>query len=286
MIVCRALLISAAIDSITSAIVSIVRYLPTSMCSCCATCATARISAIGRSVSMSSSTNARGARDTRFSVPTPRPLEMSGSTSADLKPALSRTLTSSRSASACAIVGDQQRLERAHHHADRRAVDLEDDVRTRPVAPLVLLDARGEGFELLAGLGQQRQPDAIAADQAGDPHRQRLERQADVDRPRDDLQHRILRLQLLDLVQRRAVGVLALGQPLAERADAPRRQHGENDGHDPAGDQPDRDDAGVERTGDRPEHELKGGNPSNQPPDQAQLRALIAPSVRFHGTFK
>ena len=169
---------------------------------------------------------------------------MSGSTSADLKPALTRTLTSSRSASADADVGNEQRLERTDHHPMAVLSTRKDDVRTRPVAPLVLLDACGEGLELLAGLGQQRQPDAIAADQAGNPHRQRLERQADVDRARDDLQHRILRLQLLHLVQRRAVRVLTLGQPLAERADAARREHGEDDGHDPPpGDQRDRDDA-------------------------------------------
>ena len=95
----------------------------------------------------------------------------------------------------------------------RGAVDPEDDVGTRPVAPLVLLDPCRERFELLARLGQQREPDAIAADQAGNPHRQRLERQADVDRARDNLQHRILRLQLLHLVERRAVRALTLRQP-------------------------------------------------------------------------
>ena len=53
-------------------------------------------------------------------------------TSADLKPAVSSTLTSSRSDAACSMSLTSSGSQRAHHLPDRGAVDLEDDVRTRP----------------------------------------------------------------------------------------------------------------------------------------------------------
>ena len=54
-------------------------------------------------------------------------------------------------------------------------------------------------------LGDERQADPIAPDEAGDAHGQRLKGQPDVHRPRHDLQHRVLGLQLLHFVQCRAV---------------------------------------------------------------------------------
>jgi hypothetical protein len=75
---------------------------------------------------------------------------------------------------------------------------------------------------------------------------------------------------------------LPLGEPLAERTNPPRRQDGEDHGHEPARDQPDGDDASVERPGEDPHQELKGCHPSNQPPDQAELCAFAALSPLFH----
>ena len=57
---------------------------------------------------------------------------------------------------------------------------------------------------------QQRQADAIAGREARDARRQCLESQRDVDRTRDDVEHRVLRLELIHLGQRRGVVLLFL----------------------------------------------------------------------------
>ena len=110
--------------------------------------------------------NEPGRRDTTFRVPTPRPFETSGMISADLNPAVNSTFASSRSTSAAAMSVISIGSSGPDHPSDRGALDLEHDVRTRPVAALVLVDAGGEGLELLPGLGQQREADPVARHQA------------------------------------------------------------------------------------------------------------------------
>ena len=262
---------SVANDSMTSAIASVVRCRPSRMCNCCATWATARISAIGRSVSTSDrlersrpprhqvqGSDAPAARDQRQDQ---HRLETGGHQHVDVEQIDVRA----------ADVVDQQRFQRSHHLPDRGAVDLEHDVRTRAVAALVLLDPRGEGLELLAGLGQQREPDPVARHQPGDPHRQRLERQRDVDRPGDDLQHRVLGLQLLDLIQGRAVRVLARVQPVGQGADAARRQHRERQHDHPPRHQEQQRRTVEPAAGDAPQRDLQDGESCHQPPDDAEL---------------
>ena len=111
-------------------------------------------------------------------------------------------------------IPDDDRFPRPDHGAEESAVRLEHDLGARPGPPLLVVHPRRVGLELLAGLVQQRQADAIAGHQPRDPRRERLECQGGVDRLRDDLQHRILRLQLLDLAKGRLVGVLVLADAI------------------------------------------------------------------------
>ena len=56
-----------------------------------------------------------------------------------------------------------------------------------------------------AVLAQQRDADAIARHHPRDAPRQGLERERDVRRARDDVEHVVLRLELLDLIERQAM---------------------------------------------------------------------------------
>ena len=84
-------------------------------------------------------------------------------------------LASRKSAAACEMSRDDQRLARSDDAAEDGLLDLEDDLRPRPRAALLLVHPRGVGLELLAVLGEQREPDAIARHEPGDPRRERLE---------------------------------------------------------------------------------------------------------------
>ena len=84
-------------------------------------------------------------------------------------------LASRKSAAACRDVGNDQRLARSDDAAEDGLLDLEDHLGPRPRAPLFFVDPRGVGLELLAVLVQQREPDAIAGHQPGDPRGERLE---------------------------------------------------------------------------------------------------------------
>ena len=176
------------------------------MCSCCATQATARISAIGCSASMCAWPNACGCRETTLSVPTARPRETSGIRSADLNPDVRRMFASRKSGAASLmslmIIGSRERTT----PPSDRALDLEDNLRPRARAALLLLDPSRVGLKLPAVVGEQGQADAIARHQSRDARGQRLEGQRHVDRARDDIEHRVLRLELVDFGQRRAYG--------------------------------------------------------------------------------
>ena len=139
--------------------------------------------------------------------------------SADLKPEVCSTLASRKSGAASLMSPMISGSRDAHDAAESRALDLEDDLRPRAGAALVLLHPRGVGLELPAVLRQQRQADAVARNEPRNARRQRLERQRHVDRARDDVEHRVLRLQLFDFVQRGAMGVFLGGEAIGEGAD-------------------------------------------------------------------
>ena len=237
MIVCSALLISAAIDSVTSDIASIDRYLPSAHLQLLRDVrdredlgdrpAACRCAAAG---------TRRVCRDTTLSVPTARPFETSGTIRADSKPALCRTLTSRKSASASLVS-----LMRSGSR----------DRTTLPMAVRSILNT-------ISGRGRVRRssswtravkvwnswpfsvssasPTPIAGHQPDDALGQRLERERHVDRARDDLQHRVLRLELADPIQRLRLRVLVLGHRAGEAADPPRGDRRQHQDDEPRGD--------------------------------------------------
>ena len=64
-------------------------------------------------------------------------------------------------------VVQDERLSRPDDEADRRALDLEHDFWSGPVAAFVLPNSRGVGLEFLAVFRQQREPGAIARARSG-----------------------------------------------------------------------------------------------------------------------
>ncbi len=128
------------------------------------------------------------------------------------------------------------------------------------------LHPRGVGLELLAVLGEQREPDAIARHEPRDPRGERLEGERHVDRARDDVEHRVLRLELLDLAERRLVRVLLLRQPLRHGGDPPGR-----DGQRRTAGSPTRSSSGTKTSG-----------WSGMPPASAQAIGCAAPKRDQH----
>ena len=164
-------------------------------------------------------------------------------------------------------VVQNQRLARTNDEADRRTFDFERHFRPRSRAPLLVTHAGSIGLELLTVFGQQGQAGPIARNDAEDSCGECLERERDVDGSREDLQHRILHLQLFHLVQRRAMRPLLLretrrqrfdptaGHPRQQQHHAPRRHHLNDDQWPP------RD--ARKRPGDR----LQDGNSCHEGPD-------------------
>ena len=122
MIVCSALLISAAIDSVSSDIASIVWYLPSAICSCCATYGDGedlgdRLERVDVLL-----VERVPAAATRGSACRPRgPSRSSGTISTEPKPDVCSTLASRKSGAALGDVVDDQRLARAHDAAEQRS---------------------------------------------------------------------------------------------------------------------------------------------------------------------
>ena len=176
-----------------------------------------------------------GCRETTFSVPTARPRETSGIRSTDWKPDVMQDVGVEVVGRRGLDVADDHRLARSNDAAEDRALDLEDDLRPWPRPALFLLHARGVGLELPSVFGEERQADTIARREPGDPRGERLEGERDVDRARDDVEHRVLRLQLIDFGQRCAVILLLLREPARERGDPARgdgRERQQRDPHD------------------------------------------------------
>ncbi len=121
------------------------------------------------------------------------------------------------------------------------SLDLEDDLRPRTRTAILVGCARGERLEFPAVLRQQCKAETIRGHETRDPRRQRLECQGDVRRPGDDLQHLVLQLQRIDLVPRRTMRGLVLGEPVAHAFQPLRDQRREQKEVDPG------DDTGGER---------------------------------------
>ena len=177
MIVCSALLISAAIDSVSSDIASIVRYLPSATCSCCAMTATAKISAIGWiAVDVLGPIGVRGALHQVERADRP-PLRDERHDQRRAEARRVQDVGVEEVGRRRGDVGDDQRFARADDAAEHRLIDLEHDLGPRPGAAFLLVHARGVGLELLAVLGQQREADAIARHEPRDARGERLEGQ-------------------------------------------------------------------------------------------------------------
>ncbi len=90
---------------------------------------------------------------------------MSGTIRTELKPAVCRTLASRKSAAASAVSGTMIGSRDPNDVAEERAVGLEDDLRAWTRSTLLFVHPCGVGLELLAGLVEQRQTDAVAGHQ-------------------------------------------------------------------------------------------------------------------------
>ena len=181
---------------------------------------------------MCSGLKAPGRRATTLSVPTARSLDTSGMIRAEPNPELRATLVSSWCAAAAVSLMISGLRERT-----TSPIAVSADLKTTSGRGLdrrsSSLHARGVGLELLAVLGEQGEPDAVAGHEPGDPAGERMEGERDVDRLREHLEHLAVQLQLLDLVLDRPMVVLGAEQLLGKPADAPRRDDGEDQHDDP-----------------------------------------------------
>ena len=223
-IVCSALLISADTERVSSVIDSTVRCLVATRPAALRHLRHARISATGSSASTCACVKAARLRDTTFRVPTARSFDTNGNTSADAEPGRVRDVHVEKVGGAGGDVVDDHRLLRSDDRADGGALGLEDDLRPRAGAPFVVGDPRRVGLKLLAVFVEQREADAVAGHQPGDALGHRLKGERHVHRLREDLEHRVVHLQLLDFVARRAVRVLGLGQRRRQPLDAAARR--------------------------------------------------------------
>jgi hypothetical protein len=129
-------------------------------------------------------------------------------------------------------VAHEQGLPGADDLADARACHAELKVWARPGAPLRFRHARGIRLELLSTLFEERHAHAIAGHDARDAARQCLKCQRDVGRTSHRLQHLVVGLELLDVVEVGPMLIFAAVERASQRGEAARRQggHAENDG--------------------------------------------------------
>ena len=206
-IVCRALLISAAIDS-----VSFGHRLHHPVLAERSAEAAARPMSPRRSRRSAAAARRAGARrrpgflPTRLSVPTARSFETSGMIRAERKPACDEHVRVEVVRRRGIHVLDDQRLSRTHDAADHRPLDLEHDLRPRRVAA-ALRPARAR-----CRSETPRRPRSSSASPTRSHGTSRAMRDASAWNASgtstervDDLEHRVLRLQLLDLAERGAM---------------------------------------------------------------------------------